>query len=483
MTITVPTLPTSPPSAELPVAHLGFIPHGPGAPDAVAALCFEQCFRDSDGHALLIRWRESWWTWEDDRGCWTLASDEDLDWRLARILRFAQYMKFTAANPQGALTDWAPTPQSLANVRLMLRHYAKISAKVELGQWLSGYGPEVVSCKASYLKRDETDISRDLLWSYHDATPALFNVHALSVMYDPNAELPYVWTKFLSESLDEQGIALLQEWFGYILSGSTKRHKALQIIGAPRSGKGVITRVLSALLGESSRSSTILSLNGPFGLQPLLGASLVTLNDVRVRAGQEGNALGVMLNIIGEDEMTVNRKGLAEMGGVRMPCRIMLTGNQPIVMKDDSGALDARWLFLRTRGTQPVLDYDLERTLTEESVLQGIIDWALVGLDRLNHRNAFTTQDAAADDREAARTGGSPVLMFLNDRYERSDDSVLFDQFYAEYVGWLPKGERQPFKTEVRSALKSAGLNTTRPKTADRTNLPLVIRGLSHLSE
>ncbi len=45
-------------------------------------------------------------------------------------------------------------------------------------------------------------------------------------------------------------IDVLGEWFGYVISGRLDLHKILFMVGPTRGGKGVIARILTALIGK-----------------------------------------------------------------------------------------------------------------------------------------------------------------------------------------------------------------------------------------
>ena len=82
--------------------------------------------------------------------------------------------------------------------------------------------------------------------------------------------------------------------FGYLLLPITHLQKMFMLIGPKRSGKGTITRVLSAVVGRSNvAGSTLGSLTTPFGLQPLLNNLVIPYLDenwvAEFRAGLIGN--------------------------------------------------------------------------------------------------------------------------------------------------------------------------------------------------
>lgn len=59
----------------------------------------------------------------------------------------------------------------------------------------------------------------------------------------------------------------LKEWAGYLLDHWASLQKIPCLIGPRRAGKGVIARVLRAVIGDENVSSpTLFSLNGDYGL-------------------------------------------------------------------------------------------------------------------------------------------------------------------------------------------------------------------------
>ena len=79
----------------------------------------------------------------------------------------------------------------------------------------------------------------------------------LTVSYDPNAPVPNRWMQFLSELLQEDDIATLQEFLGYCLLPTTKGQKMLMLIGKGGEGKSRIGLVMRSLLGDSMNITSI----------------------------------------------------------------------------------------------------------------------------------------------------------------------------------------------------------------------------------
>lgn len=455
----------------------------PDSPVRVAADLMAQVFTSGEGAPLLIRWRESWWSWDTALGLWVGWSDERLDGKIQDVLEETEYLHIDGRNGAQNIRQWTPDSVKISRVRMALREKARVDDHIEIGEWLDGREQETIQCRGSYLVRGEWDYLRDSHWYAEVATPWRFCTSGLNCepLYDAHRESAE-WQAFLDSILDAEGQMLLQEWFGYLASGRTDLQKALQMIGPPRSGKGVTTHVIRKLFGRSAGTSSVQAIGGDFGLQPLLSLSVVAFSDVRVEGRSGTKFLSHLLTIIGEDPVSVNRKGQPEITNVKMPCRFTITANMPVVLPDDSGALDARWLFLRTKQSHVGHeDAGLAARLTTPEVLSAILNWALRGLDRLEaNRGRFTVQQDAVEDRALARAIGSPLSEYVGENYVPDEDgAVSLDEFHTGYVYWLAGlgPNRGQSKASTRRDLRSANYRLSHSRLGD--GRLWVIEGLS----
>lgn len=84
----------------------------------------------------------------------------------------------------------------------------------------------------------------------YPADPSLYLTQQISVPYDPRADSPLV-SKFFREVMpDDQTRAGLLRWLGYCLTGSVREEKFAIWLGSGANGKGVLTRITSALLKD-----------------------------------------------------------------------------------------------------------------------------------------------------------------------------------------------------------------------------------------
>lgn len=309
--------------------------------------------------------------------------------------------------------------------------------------------------------------SRELL----PPSPIRFVLQALPFHYEFDTPPPLVFLWFLHTCFDgdEASIRLLQEWFAYVLTGSTRLQKALLLWGPSRSGKGTILRVLVRLLGEMNVASpTLQSIGQPFGLQALIGKLLAIISDARIGGRADIHAIAEnVLRITGEDYISVPRK-FREDYTARLSCRLMLVSNELPRFSDSSGALASRFLILKTRrsffGQE---DTTLEERLIAE--LPSILNWALDGLESLDERGHFSQPSAGQDDLEDLTRLASPVGAFVEDECETGPDAQCERALlYQRYVEWSKEnGNHHPLDAaRFGQALGSVvdGLKSTRSR-------------------
>jgi putative DNA primase/helicase len=294
----------------------------------------------------------------------------------------------------------------------------------------------------------------------HHHAPVLFNLNALPFAYDPDAPAPTRWQTFLCQLWpeDTESIAALAEWFGLALTQDTSQQKALLLIGPKRAGKGVIARVLRALVGaDNVCSPTLASLGQPFGLQSLIGRQLAIISDARLGGRSDLAAIAEnLLRITGEDAISVSRKYLSDWVG-RLGARFMLLTNELPALFDASGALASRFIVLRlVESFYGREDPALTEALFKE--LPGIFNWALAGLDRLQARKRLTQPTSAAEMIEELDRLGSPMRAFLADRcVVKPGASVECALLFEEWCLWCKEqhresGTRQMFGKNLSAA-------------------------------
>ena len=379
----------------------------------------------------------------------------------------------------GSPAPWAPTRRKIGDVLEALAAVCILRSDIDQPAWLDGRTTGVIVAVNNGL----LDVERRCLLPH---TPLFFNQTSVPFDYQPEAPRPSRWMNFLTELWPSEPAAIdvLPEWFGYVISGR------LDLLGPTRGGKGVIARVLTALIGKKNVCGpTLNSLGGEFGLAPLIGKPLAIISDARF-VGKNGNVIVEhLLFISGEDTLTVNRKYRDQWSG-KLPCRLHVVSNELPRLGDGSTAVVGRIVLLSLANSWlGKEDHSLEPALQDE--LSGILNWGLAGLHRLTVKNGnrFTYVASAEEAITTMRDLASPVAAFVRERCEIGPDlSICVDEIYATYKKWAednghPKLAKHTFGRDLRAA--APRIQMKRPRDHDArvqvyTGIDLRTRGQGH---
>ena len=431
----------------------------PNDPMAVARNLLP-AFVEDERHTLR-HWRGSWMRWA--RTHWKEVEDKEIrSWAYGQM----EHATYTVLNKDGAPEPrkWAPTKRKIADLMEALSAIIHLPADISPPAWTedpkTDTGP-IVACTNGLLYVTTRELN--------DLTPGFFNLVSVPFPYDPNAPAPTRWLNFLTELWpdDPDSIAVLQEWFGYVLSGRTDLHKMLLVIGPPRAGKGTLARVLIALIGKGNEAGpTLASLGTNFGLSPLLGKPLALISDARLSGRDTHTVVERLLSISGEDTIDVDRKYRDPWTG-RLPARFMILSNELPNFGDASGAIATRFLVLTLQASWLGKENTgLEHELTAE--LPGILNWALDGLDRLTSRGRFTEPHASREAVVMMQDTASPMSAFVREMCDRGPaHQVPVDELFAAWKTWCADNERkagtkQMFGRNLRAVVPQ--LRTVQPR-------------------
>jgi putative DNA primase/helicase len=435
----------------------------PGQPMAVARTLVDMKFT-VDNCLTLRHWRGSWWVWRTSH--WAELEDRAIHSLLYRFVEHATYFENKTKKP------WAPTRKKIGDLVDALAAICMLPQDFNQPNWLDGRPSRgvVVSVRNGLL-----DVERRKLLPH---TPQYFNQTSVPFDYDAHAPQPERWLAFLNQLWpnDPQAIAVLGEWFGYVISGKLDLHKILLMVGPTRGGKGVIARLLTSLIGRQHVAGpTLNSLGGEFGLAPLIGKPLAIISDARFVGKNANVVVERLLSISGEDTLTVNRKYKDQWTG-KLPSRLHVISNELPRLGDASEAITGRIvLLLLTNSWLGKEDLELEAALYGE--LTGILNWSLLGLQRLtvNNRNRFTRLSSSDEAIIAMRDLASPVGAFVREQcVTGAAFQIKIDDLYAVYKSWVEdnghaKDSKQTFGRNLRAAVPA--VTVRRPREADRARM------------
>ncbi len=231
--------------------------------------------------------------------------------------------------------------------------------------------------------------------------------------------------------------------FGYLLTPDTSLQKMFMLQGPPRCGKGTIARVLRALLSPGAVAHpTLESLEGQFGLAPLVGKTAAIIGDARLgNAAEQSGIVERLLSISGEDALSINRKNRDAID-VRLTARVLMLLNELPRLYDTSGALASRFVILCiSKSFLGHEDIGLEARLLSE--LPGIFRWAVEGYQDLQERGRFVaplSSEAAIGHMQAL---SSPMTVFLDECCVLGGElEIGVDDLYQRYLDWCKANGR-----------------------------------------
>jgi putative DNA primase/helicase len=478
----------------------------PSQPARVAEVFLDSEFSDPTTRALTLRfWRGDWWHWTGRH--WSPLEPQAVTTSAWRFTSDAVTPK-----PDEGLMPWAPNKRRIADLTAALQASTFLPETVEQPEWLGQMSPLVraltgvvravvredpgqgllstpvfagdpapgprgprtttlLACKEGLLDPANGHIYQHSPLYFNSSSVPFSCVSAGIGRTADHADHPSEWLAFLDGIWpdDVDSIELLQDWFGYLLSSRTDLQKMLLLVGPTRSGKGTISRIASELVGPRMTAPTTLnSLAGEFGLQPLIGRSLAIIHDARL-GPNSAVAVERLLSISGEDPQPVNRKGQPHWNG-KLQARFMICSNEMPRLNDASGAIAGRFLpLLMVRSHLGSEDQTLGDRLQAE--LPAIFRWSLEGLRRLDRRGRFTLTDAAADELARLRDLSSPVAAFVRECCDiEADCEVAIDDLWEGWKTWAEgnghqPGSKQTFGKNLRAVVPE--LTERRPRGTD----------------
>lgn len=325
-----------------------------------------------------------------------------------------EFLEFAMRDRRGALVPFQPKPRNVRDIADALIGLVLLESSAEPPIWLTEKEGQPDSALLLPTRSQLLHVgTREVL----EATPSFFCTTALPFDYQDNVDPPHGWLNFLAELWpdDPDSIALLQEWFGYVLTLDTRQQKILLMVGPKRAGKGTIARILTGLLGqENVAGPTLDSLGTNFGLWGLIGKALAIVSDARLSGrSNQARLTERLLSISGEDAVSVDRKFLKPVT-VKLSARIMIITNELPWLRDASGALVGRFVVLVLRKSFYGKE-DIALTSRLLAELPAILGWALDGRDRLQKRGAFKPPKASDDALREMEELSSPIIAFVSE--------------------------------------------------------------------
>lgn len=282
----------------------------------------------------------------------------------------------------------------------------------------------------------------------------VFTLTRLPVRYNPDADCPVFRDKYLADLFYEEDVPALQEYLGYCLIPCTKAQKGMFIFGEGGEGKTTLGTVTKKLFGHAAVALGIHKLGERFELANVENKLVTIDDDMQTELLSETNIVKQL--ITAESQMTIEEKG-KQRRETYLYSRIFAIGNRHIGSKfDHSEGFYRRQIVIDVKPkhrTEAEDDPFMSEKCCDE--LEGILNWALEGLQRLIRNNfRFTISERMQKTLKEARHENNNVLAFVDDdravnRTGMFCDSITTKDFWTAYLLWCKDNGETPVKNRT----------------------------------
>lgn len=232
----------------------------------------------------------------------------------------------------------------------------------------------------------------------------------LPVEWDEHADCPN-WKRVLTEWIPDKGtIAFLQEYIGLCLIPDTAFRTAVFLFGSGANGKSLFLDGTRLLFGSALVSIPLHRITTRFETVYLQNKLVNICGDIDTKYIKD---TGVLKALITGDTLRGEYKHGKSFDFVPV-CRLMFSANTLPQVSDKSAAWYSRWKLIEFPHTFPVnaaYKIDLMHKLYREK--NGILRWAMEGLQRLKEENKWTPSDTMLQSEEEYRLESDNVAAFL----------------------------------------------------------------------
>lgn len=422
-----------------------------------------------NGLPQIAYYRETWYSYY--KRLWSQRTEDDIDQFIHDKLLLCRQV-----DAEGELMDFVASRANVSEIVYQIQKLVSIPSHYRSPCCKTPEGWKEIDARGKLVCRGQiVDMLTGSIYSNHD----LFIPNGAEWSFDAAKQDCPVWMEFLRQIFGnkQDEVAMLQEWFGYVLSGDTWAQKGLIIVGPPRAGKGIIGHVLSNLLGKSMVSSPALhAIGSRFGLEDLIEKRMCLISDARLSSRQDIYAvIETLLRIIGGDAVSVDRKNKSALN-LDLDVRIMLLSNEMPQLPDNSTAINNRFLIIQLEesflGREDVKL--LDKLLLE---LPAIANWAVEGYRRLIANYRFTEPQSSHEARMEWYEEGNPLAQFIEDRC-RVEPSAMIEmtELFQAYKEWCEERGNPPMAANALSKRLSAMLGKRIKRT--KANGVRVVNGI-----
>jgi P4 family phage/plasmid primase-like protien len=251
-------------------------------------------------------------------------------------------------------------------------------------------------------------------------------------------------TKFqnwLSEVIYESDITTCQEWFGFLLYRRYHEKLALVLIGPKQSGKTVFLNILEKFVGEKNTSAVDFHdiIGNRFSSNNLVN-KLLNINDELDATDLKSTVM--FKRLLGRSLIPAEAKNQTPYKFINYAKLVFATNKMPLpkIIDDPSSYYD-KFITFEFDNT---FDKDnlktnkmLDTELTTNEELSGILNWAIIGFQRLIKNNKFSKCQYWEDVEKIMKRSGNTISAFESQCCEFKEGNLISKddmfKFYCDF--------------------------------------------------
>lgn len=294
-----------------------------------------------------------------------------------------------------------------------------------------------------------------------------FLKYVLPFEYNKEAKAP-IFERYLNEVLSVDNQRVLQEFCGYIFVSNLKLEKCLVCYGSGANGKSVFFEVVTSLLGNESIATKSL---GDLTDNNQGSYNRAMIKDALVNYGSEIKGKNIDVDIfkrLVSGEPVQARLPYGQPFDLKNNTKFMFNANELPRVDEHNEAVFRRFIIIPFSKTisKEKRDAELHNKIIK-SELSGVLNWVLVGLERLLKTKKFSESQEIEDALTQYKRESDSVALFIEENEHKIsfeiEDFVATQSLYNEYRDETRNNGNYPLsKNKFSKRLKDLGFKDHR---------------------
>ncbi len=266
---------------------------------------------------------------------------------------------------------------------------------------------------------------------------ALGQRYILPYAYNPDAACPQ-WLSFLERvQPDPEMREYLQDFYGYVLLGNSRPNAECYAawLGEGANGKSVALSALQNLIGHENYSSLSLHELKPRDTEDLANKIANIGSETERSASLQTSVLKKLVSL---EPIRAEPKYRRHYNFVSTAVPVFAVNDLPAI-DDRTDGIWRRMHLVKWAVTIPQAERDTALAKKLESELEGVLNWVIVGAQRVLKRG-LTVPAQVREATAGVRRESNSAAMFVSEAVEQRDDSYIAkDDLYQAYATWCKR--------------------------------------------